>query len=143
MSDAVVQTSGGARGRFGLWRACKVKRWIDWYDRDETGRITQAGIDTGDHSANVAVTTLENIEEDDIAKFNAVVEADTRLMAAAPLLLEKAEAVLAGLNARIANSRGDHVPVFDGIADLWHAINFAKGLAQAGPDGDDSEGGSL
>lgn len=120
-----------------------MKRWIDWYDRDETGRITQAGIDTGDRSANVAVTTLENIEEDDIAKFNAVVEADTRLMAAAPLLLEKAEAVLAGLNARIANSRGDHVPVFDGIADLWHAINFAKGLAQADPDGDDSEGGSL
>jgi hypothetical protein len=59
-----------------------------------------------------------------------VAEANARLMAAAPDLLAAAEAVLAGLNARLdaASMVGGPMPVFDGIADLHTAIAKAKGV---------------
>lgn len=50
-----------------------------------------------------------------------------RLIAAAPALYEAAVKVLTDLNARIQNAtdKGKPVPVFDGVADLYGAINLA------------------
>jgi len=44
-------------------------------------------------------------------------------------LLEAAEKVLAGLDARIDAAPSTAKPVFDGIADLSDAINRARGLS--------------
>ena len=54
---------------------------------------------------------------------------NARLIAAAPKLLEAAQIVLAGLNARIdqASNARMLVPVFEGIADLHAAIAKATG----------------
>ncbi|BAQ18349.1 hypothetical protein [Methyloceanibacter caenitepidi] len=55
-------------------------------------------------------------------------EANARLIAAAPDLLEAAQKVLAGLHERMKEARDakEAVPVFDGIADLSDAINKAS-----------------
>lgn len=51
-------------------------------------------------------------------------QANARLIAAAPCLLEAAGKVLAGLNARIdaAIAAGGPIPVFDGVAELHAAV---------------------
>jgi len=58
---------------------------------------------------------------------------DARLIAAAPELLEAAQIVLAGLNARIEGADLESVPVFDGIADIHDAINKATGETNEKP----------
>jgi|GEM_PF-1192213 len=54
-------------------------------------------------------------------------EANARLIAAAPDLLEAAQKVLAHLEARIEGAPSNAVPVFDGIAELHDAISKAEG----------------
>lgn len=69
--------------------------WVTWYELDEDGLITAAGVDTGDRAANICVTT-ENVEaaDNDIKAANAQIIADTELIAAAPSLLEACEEAL-------------------------------------------------
>ncbi|MFN3169266.1 MAG: hypothetical protein ACE37E_01075 [Hyphomicrobiales bacterium] len=54
-------------------------------------------------------------------------EANARLIAAAPELLEAAQAVYAGLVERIAEAPTSAKPVFYGIAELHDAIGKALG----------------
>jgi hypothetical protein len=58
------------------------------------------------------------------AALGGVLSDDLLLLKAAPTLLEAAQIVMEGLNARIADAsaRGGRVPVFEGIADLHEAI---------------------
>jgi len=71
--------------------------WVAWFDKDEEGRIYQAGVDSADRSVNIAVTTCENVTIDDIAAANAVIEADTNLIAAAPALLKDLKELVAAI----------------------------------------------
>ena len=64
------------------------KPWIAWFDRDENGCIYQAGVDTADRKANIAVTTCESVEVEDVATANRLIESDTHLVSASPDLLE-------------------------------------------------------
>ena len=62
-------------------------------------------------------------------------EANARLIAAAPDLLEAARIVLAGLHARIDAAPPTSVPVFDGIADRAAAIARATEPQPTGEGG--------
>lgn len=62
-------------------------QWEDWYDYDEEGFITNAGVDTAGRAANVCVTTCENVTVTGKDEFNAYVKADTRLLACSPQML--------------------------------------------------------
>ena len=55
------------------------------------------------------------------------VEANINLVVAAHELLDAAELVLSGLNARIENAPRGAIPVFLGISNLHDAIKKAKG----------------
>jgi hypothetical protein len=61
--------------------------WEDWYDYDDEGFITNAGVDTAGRAANVCVTTCENVTVTGKDEFNAYVKADTRLLACSPQML--------------------------------------------------------
>lgn len=80
--------------------------WVAWYDKNEGGLIYQAGVDTKDRHANICVTTCENVEwaDTDVEKANALIMADTELIAAAPEML-RALAALRPLYVAI----GDHL----------------------------------
>ena len=64
--------------------------WEAWFNRDETGHITAAGIDVNGRHAGIAEikVLIENVDFDDAVEVDQLIEADTYLMASAPDLLE-------------------------------------------------------
>ena len=81
--------------------------WVAWFEKDENGIITRAGVDN-DNSAeqyNVCVTTsldgidssIQTLQIADPEVYNRVVIQDTNLIAAAPKLLAAAKRTLTQL----------------------------------------------
>ena len=100
--------------------------WEPWFDYDDEGFITEAGVDTKDRRANVCVAvTTENVEIDDKELFNAYVIRDTNLLAAAPDLLKACEAMLAAFR----KSSGLPVSLNAAYEAIHDAVCKAKGGA--------------
>lgn len=98
------------------------KPWIAWFDRDENGCIYQAGVDTADRKANIAMTTFESVEVDDVATANRLIASDTYLISASPDLLEACKTLV-----DVAEDRtGDYLAVIALATKQAHAaINKA------------------
>ncbi|MFN3836740.1 MAG: hypothetical protein ACK4MI_03410 [Brevundimonas sp.] len=104
----------------GPWRI-DVSGSEDWsvdYDGPSSTYMTICGARPQPVCFAVEPSAYDNDEE---------IEANARLIAAAPELLAAAQRVLAGLNARIDAADPSSVPVFHGIVDLHDAISRATG----------------
>lgn len=71
--------------------------WSPWFDRDENGVITSAGVDEPTFQQNVAMTSCEDLDVVDSEQFNSCVEADTTLLALATMLPDALDALAEAL----------------------------------------------
>jgi hypothetical protein len=99
---------------------------VNW--RVSAGRLVRVVAANGD-----VICGVHRVGRVQAGRSEVSIEAETiakaRLLAAAPKLLSAAQAVLEGLNARIAAASAleKPVPIFHGIAELHDAITAAGG----------------
>jgi hypothetical protein len=78
--------------------------WVAWFEKDENGIITRAGVDNDNPAEqyNVCVTTsldgtdspIQSLKIEDVDVYNRVVIQDTNLIAAAPKLRQSLKSLL-------------------------------------------------